>query len=88
MVATDKNIAVGSRVARNPAFEGEEDDIGPPAEGCGTVVGFTDVDKTVHGEIESNGAFECLAAVVWDGRPSSQEYRIGFGGEFCLVLAE
>jgi len=88
VVATDKNIAVGSRVARNPALEGEEDDIYPPAEGRGTVVGFTDGDKAVHGEIGSNGEFACLAAVVWDGQASSQEYRIGFGGEFCLILAE
>ena len=58
------NVAIGVVVRRSTLMEfADDDDTAPPAGETGTVVGFTDADCHVTGDIE--GDWELLARVTW-----------------------
>jgi len=82
------NAAIGAVVMRNPDWDAAwgDENIHPPKLGSGTVVGFTDFQRRVKGDIDSGGEYGALASVLWEGDPEPLEYRIGFADEYWLSL--
>ena len=85
-----EDMKIGLRVVLNAAAGFGGEDIHPPREGAGTVVGWTDMDSKAKGEGVASSASKGwggLARVKWDGRDYSSEYRVGFANEHWLALA-